>query len=288
MPRTLRSQYLFLSSANRTNGQPYDFAIDLGDASIACLQTEALSLSLVEMNIFSDWLTTNPTNNSFGFRNLSTNTTTNVSLTPGNYAYRDLANTINGAYALVYTTYDRSLNKLRCEFSTPHEIILTGKSNLLLGFAAGEVPSGTVIYSSQVLRPRLVNNINVEVGGVTAAAPGNADNFATPRGAFKRSNMLVSVPINAEPFDLIRFSAGANAAETELQIHEKKLTTLFFRLTGFDGSLLDFIGDWTAVLRVSVVDPDGDSNSEVASLLNKMVEMQRLSLVAGAFGSTAK
>jgi hypothetical protein len=257
MPRTLRSQYLFLSSANRTSGQPYEFAIDLGaDASISCQQTQMLSISLQELNIFADWLTTNSTNNNFGFRNISTNTTTTVTLTPGNYAYRDLANAINAAYAPVFCTYDRSLNKLRFEFTTAHEIVLTGKSYLLLGFAVGAVPSGTIIYSSQVLRPRLINNINLELGGVTAAAPGNADNVSTTNGEFKRSNLLVSVPINAEPFDLIRYSAGANVAETELHIHENRLTKLFFRLTGFDGSLLDFVGDWTAVIRVSVVDPD--------------------------------
>jgi hypothetical protein len=36
------------------------------------------------------------------------------------------------------------------------------------------------------------------------------------------------------------------------------------------------------VIRVSVTDPDGDSNDEVASLLQQLIEMQRLSLVAGA------
>ncbi len=50
-----------------------------------------------------------------------------MTLTPGNYSYRDLANTINAAYAPVYCTYDRSLNKLRFEFTTAHEIVLTGK-----------------------------------------------------------------------------------------------------------------------------------------------------------------
>ncbi len=63
MPRTLRSQFLFINSANRTSGKPYEFAVDLGaDVSISCQQTEMLSISLNDFSIFADWLTTNPTN----------------------------------------------------------------------------------------------------------------------------------------------------------------------------------------------------------------------------------
>ena len=97
--RLVSEQYLFLSSANRSRGSPWEWAVDFADGQVASTDdSHVLAISLASFSCYTDWYTVNNANNSFVFTEISTGRTFPVSLAPGNWPYRQLARAIQQQY----------------------------------------------------------------------------------------------------------------------------------------------------------------------------------------------
>jgi hypothetical protein len=274
MNKLVKQQFLFVQSKNRSNGNTYDFTLDIPDQLIACEDDEILAITLLGFNFFHDFYIVNDDNNSFMLTKLSNATSKVVTLPNGNYPYSTLYKTINSLYGSNICTWDSVRNKLKFTFDDPHKLTFINGSYEILGFDIGEY-TGTSIESVNVLNHSAnISTICVQLGNVQPYKCYNLDNMYTKEANV--SSLLMAIPVDAVPFGLFNYTNSGS--EFKLFVHDKRLQQLRFTLTDCLGNPLKMLPDFTMSLKVETyIEEDEDVQLQT---LQKILEYTRLDFIS--------
>ena len=185
--------------------------------------------------------------------------------------------------------YNVAQNKLSFAFGTsPHRLSFLGASYAVLGFNAHELPQGTTITSTNTLRPRLITDICLSLGGVTPSAScRNLDNFGAGSSLLEASQLLCRIPLSCPPFDVLHYEPRC---PSRMMITEKALTTFRLSLTSSDGLALTFLPDHTLVLKVECFDPQppAETLGHVHARLGEIADLSRMNLLSTALDAPSE
>lgn len=270
-----KEQYVFIQSSNRATGDVYDFEVNIPDGMLACDQDEVMAVTLMNFDMPYTWYTVNASNNTFVFENTVKHQNTMISLPFGNYNYKKLADEINVMYPDVYCEYLRPQNKLRFTFSENHVLHFQGTSHAVLGFNNNDVPTGTVIESTQQLSTgNTITEICVKVWGLSPYR--EAFNIDTIAGNVQVSNILLAIPFSTTPFGMLSFVNLTNT--NTMYVQNKKIGSIRFTITDFHDNILTFISEFSMTLQIRTFREDTNSK-DLCDRLDTMIQMNRLSLM---------
>jgi hypothetical protein len=190
----------------------------------------------------------------------------------------DLALYVKNAYSSILSlTFNKSLNHFIFTFSQPHQITFVDNSNVVFGFSQSTSNVGTVIESDLPSKPNSINDIVLNVYGVSPISH-NLDNFATKN--CKLSNIIGMLQIEDIPFGVLRYSN--DAGEFATTINERSIKKLRFVMTDINNRVLDYcnLPDYTMVIRVSI----DSKKDDTLQTLKDLKEYTRLTFLHNTMG----
>ncbi|KAG2441213.1 hypothetical protein HYH02_010057 [Chlamydomonas schloesseri] len=252
-----RTQLIHISSANRRSGTPGDFWVTLPHAAIKLDRTRGrIKVSVVSAVVNRSWYSVTAANSAFAVFDGSS--TTNLTLPEGYYDVNSLRTALASLLPGWGVTYQRLTNKFR--FQPPadgktYRFSFPGYAYELLGFQRGAQPTATSASPLTSQRPVKLNRENTVC--VHASLPKErgavVDNLAT--SGFVESHVLVSIPIDAAPFDNITFAANESDMYT-YALTAQHLDEMRFWVTDDTGRALEPQYDWCMTLRVIYTEGD--------------------------------
>jgi hypothetical protein len=289
MPReVLRRQTLFVRSADRVAGTPYDYTIALQDGLVRCADdSEVLEIGLSQFFARATWLAVNDANRRVAFRDLASGATTAVELQAGNYTMRALAKALAAAYpaGIAEAKFLPQFAHLRLRFRTPHRLTFpSAEAAAFFGFAALTVDTdpALAVESAVALNPAPVSSVCVHLEGLHPLAGGNA--MTNAAGVAVPTTLLMAIPVAAAPFCDIEYR---NTAEDfAMVVADRRIHSLRVRITDFAGRPVTFMPDHNIVLTVTVYRTSEAADRQLSAALRTLVDIARASflrpLVRGA------
>lgn len=265
-----KTTYIHIQSKYRKSGTAYNYSVILPNNIVDTdPQYEVLKLTLMDLECYFSWYVVTQNFNTITFTNNITNTTTQISVPEGTYSYYNLAKKITALYPACQCTWRDYSNKFEFAFSQLHTLSFDGIYQTL-GFDYGEQPSGTNIASSNVLIPLTYPNIVMHLNNITPV-----DNMLTltnTNGEITPSTMLGIIPINASPFQLIKYEPNS-AGERSLYSSDNSLNALEIEFKNIDGVPLTYMPEHSFHLKVEVLTVD---NNQETQWQNDIREMKML------------
>ena len=277
MNTSTRSQFIFVNTKNRDNGEPYDFKINFDSGFIQAQEGENIKISLVKLTLPLVINQVNSTNNSLTFINHSNQHTT-VIIPNGSYNVYELIKVIQQQYPLMSSaTFDKSRNYFIFNFFVEHRIIFNGKSRDIFGFSEDVLTPSTTITSTKPAKPNSIDNIVFNLYGISPYAH-NLDNLG---GNLKFSHAIAVLEIDDIPYGTLRY----NNLDGEFAIssHDKHIKSLHFVMTDTDGQVLNYanLPNFTFVLKIEYEKVNDDMNN----VLHEIKEYQRAVYLHTALGN---
>ncbi|EFJ42698.1 hypothetical protein VOLCADRAFT_97121 [Volvox carteri f. nagariensis] len=234
-----------------------DFWVTLPHAAIKLDCTRGrIKVSVVSAVVNRSWYSVTAANSAFAVFDGSS--TANLTLPEGYYDVNSLHTTLAVLLPGWGVTYLRLTNKFR--FQPPadgktYRFSFPGYMYELLGFQRGSQPTGTSANPLVSQHPVKLNRENTLC--VHASLPKEwgavVDNLAT--SGFVEGHVLVSIPIDAAPFDNITFAANESDMYT-YALSAQHLDEICFWVTDDTGRTLEPQYDWCMMLRVIYTEGD--------------------------------
>jgi uncharacterized protein (DUF1499 family) len=269
-----RNQYLYINSANRHSGNPYDFEIVIKPGLIKAANNETIRISLVQLSMPLTINQINNLNNTIQFTNTITNQTTTISITEGNWNVYDLANYVKKAYTgITSLTFDKSTNHYVFVFSQSHKMTFVDDANIVFGFSSKTTSTNTTLESNAPARPNMINDVILSVFDISPVSH-NLDNFASSE--MKLTNMIALIPTDDIPFGVVRYE-NING-EFQISIGEKEIKKLRFTVKDIDDRLLSYCNfpEYVMLLKIQYI----TSSDEQLQILKDMRDINRLAFVS--------
>ena len=274
--RLVSTKHLFLTTRNRNAGSIDDSIYKLPPGSLTCGEGEVFRICLARLAFFNDIYNVNESNNVLCFRKVSTNTTTTVTLSPGNYPFIGnsitLGSAIKAQYANVTVTFNNATNKLTFTFTEPHEISFPSAIWSICGFLDDStIASVNNAITSQIpAKGRVYDRLYVKIKSVNPISF-SYDNLL--QDELRLSNGLAAITISSPPYTWFNY-VNQSAEEMSMFLANKDLHKLRIEiLDGTTGLPATFLtSDIDLILRVDVFnnEPDGDKLDKMVSYLQMM------------------
>lgn len=269
-----QNQYLFVSSANRAHGNPWDFEVAIDVNMIKANKDEEVQMSLVQFTMPASLNQVNGYNNMMTFTNTATSQSTLVTIPDGTYNVYDLARHVEDAYAGVTITFLKAYNYFSFSFTQPHYITFTDDTNLLFGFSGKVTTTGTTIESDIAAKPTSIDDIILSVYGVTHITH-NLSNLTTKKMSV--TPMIGAIPVSTTiPFGVLTYAN--DSGEFAVRIQEKDVKKLRFVMSDTKGRVLDYcnLPDYTFIIKLAY----NKQVDEMMALLKDLKEYSKLSFLA--------
>ena len=249
MPDIVKTNYVYIQSKYRQSGTTWNYNIILPPSVMDTdPQYEIFKITLMDWECYFSWYQVTSGFNTITFTNNVTNTTSVVTIPEGTYSYFNLAKKISSLYPNCQCTWLVDQNKFQFSFNQSHTLSFNGIYEIL-GFNYGETPSGSTILSSNVLIPLKYPDIVMNLSNITPVD--NQVTLTNIGGEVKTSNMLAIIPVNASPFQLIRYCPN-NAGERGLYSSDNSLNALEILFTNIDGVPLTYLPEHSFNLKIEV------------------------------------
>lgn len=284
--RLTKTSYLYLTTSNRNEGSIYDATFRVPPASFVCKPNEVFRISLTRMSFYNDIQNVRPTNNTIAFKNLTTNSTTTITLPNGNYPFSGSGTTLPKAISQAYTdqgtslvsiSFDIATGFLTFQFTSPHQISFPNSELWrLLGFENGDTLTTNAqlqIKSTRAVKGRIYDQLYVklrEVNPIQFAL----DNYTSKTMSY--SNALANITLNSSPYTY--FSYINNTDEMSIFLADKVLTKVrLLVLDGVSSNPADhIISDIQYVLKIETFVKTEES---LEDKLDRMIDLLKLSLI---------
>ena len=274
MNNLIKTQYLFVKSENRKDGETYDFTINIPNRYIECEDDEILCITLLNFNVYCSWYNVNDNNNTFTLKRVSNNQSTTITLPHGNYPFKLLYQTINSLYGSNICTFNKVSNKFVFSFSEPYTLTFNDNSYQLLGFS-NTSHTGTTITSDAVINPfSNLDNICVHLQGVQPFRAYNLDNMQGTDLVV--SDLLCAIPFTTAPYDMFNY-VNTNS-EYKMFVYDKSLQNIRFVITDFNNNHLSNLPDFTMCLKVETF--LYEEEDEQLHMLKKILEYTKLNYLS--------
>lgn len=278
--RLLRSKTFYVKTEH-CDGDPWDFLLNVPNGVLECGEGEVMRVSLLSWNLFVNWNNVISTNNALTIDGVP------VVIPEGNYPLKQLAKTIQALYdaqrqptnAVITVAYLLAYNKLEIVADKTIAVTFTNDSWKMLGFADSTPVSGTVIESTQPMKPRLVDNLTIGLRNVVPStfAYTNADT-----GSLLPVSYLAKVPIESPPFGMNTWRSLVDG-DASMFVQDTAIRSLRFRIyEDSDEALATYLPHSILSLKIDVYEKDELVPQREA--LEKMVEYMRLSFVQAGLG----
>lgn len=273
-----RTQLIFINSAERIYGTPYDFNIVFPDELIRADHKTRIKLIVIDACINRSYYTVDTSNDTFSIH--STSGTTTPYIIP--IGYYDVYTFKSQLLSLLPSGWSINFNTSTntYQFQPPNDTFtynfttFTNNVSQLLGFPLNS-PSATFSFSSPLTSSQPVKMNRENAVFIHCDIPksefASVDNFS---GSFEESDVICKLPMNCAPFDnLVYISQGNDSFSFLLSVGN--LNNARFYLTDETGRLLHVVYDWTITLKM--VYETGDDNAlllktnEIADYLQLMV-----------------
>lgn len=248
----MRSQLIYINSANRVKGNPSDFTVRIPHGLLKADKMGRIKVSVVDAIINRSWYTVTSKNNSFQVVNLTDNITTTVTLPIGYYNVNQLRSTLSSSLLNWSVLYNNQLNKFTFvppNNSKVYNFVFSNPCSDLLGFTMSDRPGGTFnspIISSIPLKVNQENAIIVH-SDLPKEKHSSVDNMSSVN--FVESNVLIKMPISVQPFDNITFMASSEQMHSFF-LSVQHVNDIRFWVTDESNQPLDLSYNWTLTLRV--------------------------------------
>lgn len=275
--------HLYISSRHRAAHEaPCRMVLELPDGAILQDDPAAqnLRVALAAFSFECSWYEIGPQNCAFSLDNQQ------VALEPGNYPFDQLARAISRAQTVAACRYDFPSGKLVFSAAQAFTLTFADESWEALGFARGfpaaseAVSEGAHLLRSDVpLRGRRaqdlfmrLNNVSVETAFRNFSNHGNAQ--------LAPSSILCPIPVTADPFAHQHTDLATMGALCAVTVTDDRLAQLEIDIVDERGELATWIGDWTAVLDVQVLDArragaeELDVLRQMRALLDQMLTLK--------------
>lgn len=273
----INSQYLFLRSA-QTNS--YDSVFEFDTDVLTAMPEHQMSLTVVDFTMQIQYYVVNSLNNQLIFTDVSNSSHTTITVPPGNYSYRDLCLAVSRLYTGLTCTYDNHTNRAIFTFTTPHAISFINNSYQTFGFNSTDVPSGTIITSSNQLDLKGgVNQLVLHAAGVSTTACWNVDNFSSKDDLkCKPSDVLAVIPFDTAPFTVLHWQNPGN--QFEMLLNEKNISRLQITIQDIYGNDLTYLNSYTITFLVRIYKKNvQDGQNRTLSILSEILDYTKLSLI---------
>jgi len=286
--RLVSTKHLFLTTRNRNEGSIHDAAYKLLPGSLMCGDGEVFRVCLTRLAFFNDIYNVNESNNLLRFRKLSTNITTDVTLSPGNYPFTGNAVTLGAAIAAQYPdvsiAFNSTTNKLTFTFTEPHELIFPSAIWGICGFIDGSTRAtvNDAITSQIPAKGRVYDRLYVKLKGVNPVSF-SYDNLLQKE--LRLSNGLAAVTISSPPYTWFNY-VNQSAEEMSMFLANKDLHKLRIEIldgtTGLPASFLT--SELDLILRVDVFNNQPDASGDK---MDKMVDYLRMMFMMNGLNQPA-
>jgi hypothetical protein len=270
-----RVHILYLTSKNRDASEtPYSLTFDIPHGTIYLDDAvkQNIKVSLISFSFNANWSEINSTNNTFQI--VQGSTVTDIVITPGNYPFDLLAKAISKMQSVVTCKYDLPTNKLLfiSNNGQPFTINLLNQSWMTLGFLPTDNGiSGTAVISTQNLVPRQNKELYIRLNGATVG-DGN-QNYSNLNGRLLAPTTILSViPVTAVPYQSQFSDYSVFGQATGMFVSNDILNGLSIEIVDADGHYASWISDWTATVRVQVVNVEEPALNDIKESLAKMEE----------------
>jgi len=274
--RLVSTKHLFLTTRNRNAGSIDDATYKLPPGSLTCGEGEVFRVCLARLAFYNDIYNVNETNNVLRFRKLSTNTSADVTLAPGNYPFTGNSITLGAAitaqYPNVSIAFNNATNKLTFTFKEPHELIFPSAMWGICGFTDGSTRStvNNAITSQIPAKGRVYDRLYVKLKGVNPISF-SYDNLL--QDELRLSNGLAAITISSPPYTWFNY-VNQSAEEMSMFIANKDMHKLRIEiLDGTTGLPAKFLtSELDLILRVDVFNnqPDGEKMDKMVDYLRMM------------------
>lgn len=271
----MQSQLLYVNSALRHSGEPYDFRLILGNGALVARRGFRTKIAISEATINRSWYNVRE-----GANTLLLNSQP-LDIPVGQYNALDLRVALSTALPAGWTVmYSRLTAKFT--FTRPSDgvesyQIQTGPLGPLLGFPMNStILLSTAAPSVTSFRPARVNSENsILVHADIAKAGGSVLDNLTQTDAFNDSTVLAKIPIDAPPNDNIVYRAQTDLDFVELT--QGHADTLRIWLTDENDDILPLGFDWTMTLAVLHVPQDSTDTLETLQESRDLLKLLVLS-----------
>lgn len=293
----IRTHTLYLSSANRgAQDTPWHLTFDVPEGAIYLDDAAAqnMKISLVSFAFRADWSEVNADNNTLRVRDHAFSY--DVVLTPGNYPFDTLARAIARGLAAQGATvtckWDQPTNKLVFTDTDAQLFVLEfpNASWQVLGFAPDDPAAATFAtthVSSHPLVARQTSELYVRLNNVTCGDGNmNYTNLtAKGGGTLTPTTILSPIPVTAAPFTSQWTDNSVFGQVVGVFVSNDVLHTLAVDIVDAAGNYADWIGDWTATIKVQVVpvrEPGADELQASVDAIRDAVAKLLILQVVGA------
>lgn len=249
---TLQKVYV---DSRHGQGPPCD-KLYLAPMGLKCKRpTEHIEVACAHFTVAYKWNSVNASNNRFTLDD-GVNPPVTIEVPVGNYTFEELTCTIDelltDAGIAASVSYGRPYNTLRFELETAMTLSFDNASWKILGFAATDVPSGTIITSTAAIDLAPVDTVWVRLEQVIMAGEGCLANCGGRE--LRPTPILLTIPIDPAPFTRFTYRAGADDAEHGIAITDRELKSFRVVMTDADGNVMADFPDYVMSLNVRVVD----------------------------------
>lgn len=279
----VRSHNLFIQTQyGSPDDTPYNYSIEIPESTIRLDEpsNQIMRLTLFSFSMPYTYPQINASNNTIIITDIYNVVTKTITLPQGTYPYGKIRDYINNQWGTSIVTWD--ISQMKFVFTTTSMITLTfiNKSYHTFGFnLTDQNITGRTITSTNVLSEKLLQNIYVCIDDMIQSNNSlNFDNIGINN--FKPSNILMVIPINVEPWDILYFRDVNYAREFSINLPVTDLTRLQISLRDGQGNYLQGIPNYEATLKieiVNVIDEDTRAILNNLSLLrNDLKQMKML------------
>lgn len=268
-----RSHNLFIQTKYRDpESSPYNYTIEIPESLIRLDDpgSQVMRLTLFSFSMPYTYPQITSGNNTIIINDIYNVITKTISLPQGTYPYGKIRDYINSQWGSTIVAWD--ISQLKFVFTTTSMISLTfvGTSYNTFGFNSTDNGiTGRSIISSNVLSEKLLQNIYVCVDDMIQSKNSvNLDNVGLTY--FKPSNILMVIPINVNPWDILYFRDTEYAREFSINLPVSDLTKLQISLRDGNGNYLYQVPDYEATLKIEIVNL---VNTDTLAILDSLTQL---------------
>lgn len=283
----LKSQYLYINSALRNNGNPWLFDVNLAPV-IRCAENEQLRISIVSFKLTRTWNWINSTNNMFGIRNTTLGIDQTYKVPDGNYTFRKLASTMTALIhqfhpelADVQVKYDPSRGQFYILGDGSNQILFDYTKSIcsVLRFPKSDfylMGSSPVYNTGEPLSIDKAAEFRMYIENIPTS--NTAVNYENDIGSqLQPSNCVFVMRADIAPGSTAYYTA--QEILFSLDVDEKQIQTMRFSLRDEKGNFIDYAPDYLFTVRVDTISTGQEVANEQVTLLKEILEYQRLQFV---------
>lgn len=242
--KTINSKSVFITSVNRSTGEPNDFSININSDAVKASEYETMRLVLDELTINRNWSEVQTeVNDTIVFTDENDDETT-YQIPEGNYTVYTLRDALNTLLTGKFTvSYNIASNKYTFTASNPNYKLYAYESGQFLGLTNHMDYTGT-FSSSHPINLTYFNTIYLNCD--IPSSSHSIDNLR--QNGVDTGNILARIPITAPYYSNITYT---NLTKNNgIRISGQTLDTIRFWLTTDKNTTLNLNSDWDFSLRI--------------------------------------